>query len=211
MREYRNLSENIYPQEFNDRADGIVNWIQDNRETDPNAFEMTNVFLLGAKYAQQNVGIKKTPLEQMWGIRSQDFARCGVSENSFVYKICEDAYHAAMISRALVNDEASHHALRRMVGIGLFLTQQKSREGKAEYNNPSEFLELLEASRTLKGVHPELFEKYGFKENLQIIARLQLEKQSGLETRIQSAMESVFGEPTTEKNMVQDEQVKERE
>ena len=56
-----------------------------------------------------------------------------------------------------------------------------------------------------------MFIKYGFQENLQTIARLQLEKQSGLETRIQSAMESVFGEPTTEKNMVQDEQVKERE
>ena len=203
--EYRNLSPNIYPEKFNSRSEGIVKWIKDNRETDPNAFEMTNVFLLGAKYAQEGHDVNQDTLKEMWDIRSQDFARCGVSENSFVYKICEDAYHAAM------NDEASHHALRRMAGIGLFLTQQKSREGKAEYNNPSEFLELLECSRTLKGVHPELFKKYGFQENLQTIARLQLEKQSGLETRIQSAMESVFGEPTTEKNMVQDEQVKERE
>lgn len=211
MREYRNLSENIYPQEFNDRADGIINWIQDNRETDPNAFEMTNVFLLGAKYAQEGHDVNQDTLKEMWEIRSQDFARCGVSENSFVYGICRDSYEASQEGRALVNDEASHHALRKMAGLGLFLTQQKSREGKAEYDNPNEFLELLECSRTLKGVHPELFEKYGFKENLQTIARLQLERQSGLNDRIQSAMESVFGESTTEKNMVQDEQVKERE
>lgn len=87
MREYRNLSENIYPQEFNDRADGIINWIQDNRETDPNAFEMTNVFLLGAKYAQEGHDVNQDTLKEMWDIRSQDFARCGVSENSFVYGI----------------------------------------------------------------------------------------------------------------------------
>ena len=30
--EYRNLRENIYPEEFNDRAEGIVNWIKENRD-----------------------------------------------------------------------------------------------------------------------------------------------------------------------------------
>lgn len=216
MMEYRNLSQNIYPEEFNDRADGILKWIQDNREIDemakdPNAFEMTNVFLLGAKYAQEGVDINQGTLKEMWDIRSQDFARCGVSENSFVYRICEDSYQASQEGRALVNDEASHHALRSMADIGLFLSRQHTKEGKMEFNNPNQLLELLEASRTLKGVHPELFERYGFKENLQTIARLQLEKQSGLETRIQSAMEAVFSEQTTEKNRGQEEQVKERE
>lgn len=212
--EYRNLKDNIYPEQFNERSEGILNWIKENREKeewtkDPNAFEMTNVFLLGAKYAEEGVDINQETLKEMWEIRSQDFARCGVSENNFVYKICEDSYQASQEGRALVNDEASHHALRRMAGIGLFLNTQKVRDGKVEYNNPDELLELLEASRTLKGVHPDLFEKYGFEENLQVIAKLQLEKENSLESRIGKAMDAVFGEQTTERKS--EDKVKERE
>lgn len=212
--EYRNLRDNIYPEQFNERSEGILNWIKENREKeewtkDPNAFEMTNVFLLGAKYAEEGVDINQETLKEMWKIRSQDFARCGVSENNFVYKICEDSYQASQEGRALVNDEASHHALRRMAGIGLFLNTQKVRDGKVEYNNPDELLELLEASRTLKGVHPDLFEKYGFEENLQVIAKLQLEKENSLESRIGKAMDAVFGEQTTERKS--EDKVKERE
>ncbi len=212
--EYRNLKDNIYPEQFNERSEGILNWIKENREKeewtkDPNAFEMTNVFLLGAKYAEEGVDINQETLKEMWKIRSQDFARCGVSENNFVYKICEDSYQASQEGRALVNDEASHHALRRMAGIGLFLNTQKVRDGKVEYNNPDELLELLEASRTLKGVHPDLFEKYGFEENLQVIAKLQLEKENSLESRIGKAMDAVFGEQTTERKS--EDKVKERE
>lgn len=206
--------DNIYPEQFNERSEGILNWIKENREKeewtkDPNAFEMTNVFLLGAKYAEEGVDINQETLKEMWKIRSQDFARCGVSENNFVYKICEDSYQASQEGRALVNDEASHHALRRMAGIGLFLNTQKVRDGKVEYNNPDELLELLEASRTLKGVHPDLFEKYGFEENLQVIAKLQLEKENSLESRIGKAMDAVFGEQTTERKS--EDKVKERE
>lgn len=212
--EYRNLKDNIYPEQFNERSEGILNWIKENREKeewtkDPNAFEMTNVFLLGAKYAEEGVDINQETLKEMWEIRSQDFARCGVSENNFVYKICEDSYQASQEGRALVNDEASHHALRRMAGIGLFLNTQKVRDGKVEYNNPDELLELLEASRTSKGVHPDLFEKYGFEENLQVIAKLQLEKENSLESRIGKAMDAVFGEQTTERKS--EDKVKERE
>ena len=167
------------------------------------------MFLLGAKYAEEGVDINQETLKEMWKIRSQDFARCGVSENNFVYKICEDSYQASQEGRALVNDEASHHALRRMAGIGLFLNTQKVRDGKVEYNNPDELLELLEASRTLKGVHPDLFEKYGFEENLQVIAKLQLEKENSLESRIGKAMDAVFGEQTTERKS--EDKVKERE
>lgn len=212
--EYRNLSQNIFPEEFNSRVAGIVNWIKENREKeewakDPNAFEMTNVFLLGAKYAQEGEDINQDTLKEMWDIRSQDFARCGVSENNFVYRICEDSYQASQEGRALVNDEASHHALRSMADIGLFLSRQHVREGKMVFDNPNQLMELLESSRTLKGVHPDLFEKYGFEQNLQTIAKLQLEKQSGLENRIQTAMDAVLGE--TQKSVEQEEQVKERE
>lgn len=214
--EYRNLRDNIYPEEFDRRAEGIVNWIKEYREKedwakDPNAFEMTNVFLLGAKYGQEGVDIDKDILKEMWEIRSQDFARCGISENNFVYQICGDAFEASQEGRALVNDEASHHALRSMAGIGLFLNQQKARGQKPEYNNSAELLELLEASRTLKGVHPELFVRYGFRENLHAIIRLQLEKDNSLESRIQGAMDAVFQDPTTDKTAEPKDQIKERE
>lgn len=181
---------------------GIVNWIKENREKeewakDPNAYEMTNVFLLGAKYASEGVEVNTETLKEMWEIRSQDFARCGVREGSTVYGICEDAYKASQQGRALVNDEASHHALRKMAGIGWFLCQQKTREGKIEYNNPNEFLELVEASRTLKGVHPELYERYGFARNLEIINEILPE--NALSGRIQKAMEELAPNPIEEK------------
>ncbi len=170
---------------------------------------MTNVFLLGAKYASEGVDVNKDTLKQMWDIRSKDFARCGISENNFVYRICEDSYEASQKGRALVNDEASHHALRRLAGIGLFLNQQKVREGKVEYNNPREFLELVEASRTLKGVHPDLYERYGFDRNLEIISGLQPE--NALSGRIQKAMNALSSEKAEEKKEVLETQVKERE
>lgn len=199
--EYRNLQQNIYEEEFNDRAKGIVGWIKENRgkeewTLDPNAFEMTNVFLLGAKYASEGVDIDKETLKEMWDIRSGDFARCGISENNFVYKICEDSYNASQEGRALVNDEASHHALRSMADIGLFLNRQKYKRQKVEFNNPHKLLELAEASRTLKEIHPELFERYGFKENLKTLEKLQPE--NGLSNRIKKAMEEIFDERTIE-------------
>lgn len=213
--EYRNLKDNIYPEEFNQRAEGILNWIKENRgkeewTLDPNAYEMTNVFLLGAKYGQEGIDVDKEVLKEMWEIRSQDFARCGVSENNFVYQICGDAFDAAQEGRALVNDEASHHALRSMADIGLFLNKQKAREGKVEFNNPSQLLELIEDARTLKGVHPELFVRYGFNENLHTLVRIQPE--NALSGKIQTAMNEIFEERTIDQ--MQDmnrDNVKERE
>lgn len=193
---------------------GILNWIKDNwgKEEwtkDPNAFELTNVFLLGAKYASEGADIEKETLKEMWGIRSKDFARCGISENNFVYRICEDAYEASQEGRTLVNDEASHYALREMAKIGLFLNQQKVREGKVEYNNPSEFLALVEASRTLKGVHPDLYERYGFDKNLEVIHGLLPE--NALSGRIQKAMSQLAPEQLEERKVEEKQEVKERE
>ena len=172
---------------------------------------MTNVFLLGAKYAEEGQDIDKATLQEMWDIRSADFAECGISENNFVYKICEDSFRASQNGRALVNDEASHHALRSMADIGLFLNNQKARGEKVEFDNPSQLLELLEASRTLKGVHSELFEKYGFSENLQTITRLQLEKDNSMESRIQMAIDSVFEEHSSRRTSEKEDVIKERE
>lgn len=168
---------------------------------------MANVFLLGAKYASEGVDIHKETLQEMWQIRSQDFARCGISENNFVYRICEDSYQASQAGRALVNDEASHHALRKMAGIGLYLNQQKVREGKVEYSNPNEFLELVESARTLKGVHPDLYQKYGFEQNLEILNGLLPE--NALAGRINKAMQELSPQPVTEKK--KDDFIKERE
>ncbi len=178
--EYRNIQDNIYSEEYNTRVKSVLDWIIENREKyewakDPNAYEMTNIFLLGAKYASEGKQIDLDKVNEMWQIRSEDFETVGIGTNNFVYKICEDAYNSAMNRRALVNDEGSHHALRKMAGIGIYIFQQY-RDGKIpEYNNPQELLELIEASRTLKGVHPDLFSRYKFNENIERIARLQPE------------------------------------
>lgn len=174
------FQDNIPERDFNSRAQGTLNWIKENRDKfdwakDPNAYEMTNFFLFGAKYASEGQDIDTQSLEEMWKIRSQDFANCGIGENNFVYGICEDSFNAAKSGRALVNDENSHHALRKMAGIGLYLKQQQRDGHEIKYDNLSEFQVLLETSRTLKGVHPDLFEKYKFGENIEVLYGL-LEK-----------------------------------
>lgn len=67
---------------------------------------------------------------------------------------------------------------------------------KNEYNNPNELLELIEASRTLKGVHPDLYEKYQFQTNLERLCEIQPE--NNLQSKIQEAMNNL--EQKTEKS-----------
>jgi len=193
-----NFQDNIMAFAFNDRAQGILNWIKENREKeewakDPNAYEMTNVFLLAAKYRQEREDINTESLKEMWEIRSQDFQRCGISQQSFIYRICEDSYLAAMEGRALVNDENSHHALRKMAGIGLWLKQQQRDGQQVQYNNPAELLQLIESSKTLKTFHPDLYDGYKFWENIETIMKLQLQQNipSELKETLQQAQEGL--------------------
>lgn len=212
--EYRNLRDNIYPEQFNERSEGILNWIKENREKEdwakaPNAFEMTNVFLLGAKYAEEGYEINKETLKEIWEIRSKDFAGCGVHDGGVVYGICGDAYKASQLGNALVNDVDSHCALRKMADIGLAFHQKLTNGEEVVYNNPEELCELIENSKMLKTLHPDLFQRYGFEPNLKLIAKLQSEKPNSLETRIGKAMESVLGEQARERKS--EDKVKERE
>ena len=128
-------------------------------------------------------------LSEMWKIRSQDFANCNISENNFVYQICKDSYEAAMSGRALVNDPNSHHALRKMAGIGLYLKQQQRDKGKIVYDNPMELLDLFTASKSLKVFHPDLYEKYAYEKNLDVLCKLQLSRDLSepFQDRIKSA------------------------
>lgn len=207
--EYRNLRDNIYPEQFNEKSEGILNWIKENREKDPNVFEMTNVFLLGAKYAEEGYEINKEILKEIWEICSKDLPKCGVHDGGVVYGICKDAYKASQLGNALVNDVDSHCALRKMADIGLFFHQKLTKGEKLDYNNPEGLCELIENSKTLKTFYPDLFQRYGFEPNLQLIVKLQSEKPNSLETRIGKAMESVLGEQTRERRS--EDKVKERE
>lgn len=172
-----NFQDNISSQDFNNRAQGITNWIKENREKhewakDPNAYEMANVFLFGAKYASEGKDINLETLKEMWQIRSADFANCNISDNNFVYTICEDAYNSALNKRALVNDENSHHALRKMAGIGLYLKQQQRDGVTIQFDNLTELQTLIQTSTSLKALHPDLFEKYKFGENIEVLCSL---------------------------------------
>lgn len=176
------FQDNIVSSAFNSTSRNVLNWIKENRDRfdwakDPNAYEMANLFLFGAKYSSENKNIDINSLSQMWNIRSQDFGRCNISPNSFVFAICQDAYQAAVDSKPLVNDENSHHALRKMAGLGLFLKQQQRDTGEIAYNNPQELLQLLKCSMSLKTFHPELFNKYGFADNLNVLCNLQFQNQ----------------------------------
>ena len=80
-----------------------------------------------------------------------------------------------MNGRALVNDENSHHALRKMAGIGLYLKQQQRNGQEVRFDNLSELQTLIASSKTLKGLHRDLFDKYKFGENIEVLCNLMLE------------------------------------
>lgn len=175
----RDFVDNIRVSEFNQRAQGIANWIQENREKeewakDPNAYEMTNVFLLAGKYASEGINIDLEAIERIWNLRKGDFERCGIQTNNFVYQICEQSYNAAISRRALVSDEKSHSALRKMAGIGLYLMQQKRDKGQdIDYNNFGELIDLIDNAKELKQRHPMLHDELKFGNNLNMLYRIQ--------------------------------------
>lgn len=198
-----NFVDNIPSYMFNSTSSNVLNWIKNNRDAfdwakDPNAYEMTNLFLFGAKYAQEGKDIDISTLTEMWDIRSQDFERCNIQPNNFVYAICQDAYQAALSGKSMVNDENSHHALRKIAGIGLFLKQQQRDASTIAYNNPQELLQLLQCSSSLKTFHPDLFDKYAFKENIDVLCRLQLENDlpDEIVSFIKQAQDKISAYPT---------------
>lgn len=184
---------------FNTTSQNVLRWIEENRDAfdwakDPNAYEMTNLFLFGAKYAQEGKEVDIDTLTRMWDIRSQDFEGCNINPNNFVYAICQDSYQAAVSGKAMVNDENSHHALRKMAGIGLYLKQQQRDNGTISYNNPQELLYFLQCSKSLVTFHPELFDKYAFEKNINVLCDLQLENNlpDELVETIKQNQESIF-------------------
>lgn len=193
------FQDNIPASVFNSTSHNIFNWIKENRDTfdwtkDPNAYEMTNLFLFGAKYIQEGKEVDVDTLTKMWYIRSQDFERCNITPNNFVYTICQEAYQAVLSGKAMINDENSHHALRKMAGLGLYLKQQQRDNGVISYNNPQELLQLLQCSSSLKTFHPELFDRYAFKENISVLCRLQLENElpDEITTSIKASQDEIF-------------------
>lgn len=206
--------DNIRTREFNTRAEGIATWIEENKEKeewakDPNAYELANVFLFAGKYRQERVGnVDMNNIDKMWSLRANDFERCGISADDYVYMICQDSYESARDERALVNDEHSHHALRKMAGLGLYLAQQQRDKGSVEYNNVDELVELIATSKTLKNLHPDLYQRYDFEQNIDRLLSLQLQQQihPDVKSRLVSYKEEMLG---TKQQMQQTKQIEE--
>ena len=174
----RNFVDNIRASEFNESAKGIADWIEENKDNewakDPNAYEMTNVFLFAGKYASEGKDINLETIERIWNLRKGDFEGCDIQENNFIYQICEQSYKSAMSKRALVTDENSHSALRKMAGIGLYLMQQKREKGQdIDYNNFGELMNLIEDAKSLKQGYPMLEIKLKFGNNLNMLYKIQ--------------------------------------
>ena len=175
------FQDNISSSFFDSTSKNVLNWIEENHDAfdwakDPNAYEMANIFLFGAKYSHEGKTVDVDTLTRIWDIRSKDFERCNINQNNFVYKICQDAYQSALVGKSVINDENSHHALRKMAGLGLFLKQQQRDTGHISYNNPQELIQLLQCSKTLRTFHSDLFDRYAFEENINTLCRLQLEQ-----------------------------------
>ncbi len=181
--EYSNNFEgNITPDNFNNQTIGILNWIKENRDKfdwakDPNCYELSNIFLFAGKYIEEGHNIDVDTLKEIWEIRKNDFANVNIDNNSFIYKICEDSFNSAINGKSLVNDENSHASLRKMSSIGLYLMQQKRDIEKGfnnniSYDNINEYNQLEESSKYLNLNHPDLFEKYKFSNNLNMLGNL---------------------------------------
>lgn len=197
------FQDNIPSSTFNTTSKNVLNWIEENRDSfdwakDPNAYEMTNLFLFGAKYSHEGKDVDIDSLTKMWNIRSHDFERCNIGENNFVYAICHDSYQSALSGKAMVNDENSHHALRKMAGLGLYLKQQQRDTGEVSFNNPQELLQLLQCSSSLKTFHPELFDKYAFEDNINVLCDLQLKHElpSEISQCIHDAKNQIYNRTT---------------
>ncbi len=163
--------------EFDQRAEKIEKWIEENGELyewakDPNAYEMTDVFLIAGEYISEGKNANLNVLKSIWELRKGDFERCGIEENQFVYQICKQTYDATISGRALVNDEGSHNALSKMAGVGLYIMQQR-REEDIDYNNIGELVNLIEDTRKLKQRHPQLHDNLKFANNINVLYRLQ--------------------------------------
>ena len=211
------FQDNISSSFFDSTSKNVLNWIEENHDAfdwakDPNAYEMANIFLFGAKYSHEGKTIDVDTLTKIWDIRSKDFERCNISQNNFVYKICEDAYQSSLVGKSVINDENSHHALRKMAGLGLFLKQQQRDNDKISYNNPQELLQLLQCSKTLKTFHSDLFDRYAFEENINTLCRLQLEQSIPKEVAesITTAQSEVF-KPISKPSQSRDIQSSEKE
>ncbi len=198
-----NFESNIPYVTFNSSSRNVLNWIEENREKfdwakDPNAYEMVNLFLFGSKYSQEGKQVDTETLTKMWNIRSKDFEGCNIGRNNFVYRICEDSYNSAISGKAMINDENSHHALRKMAGLGLYLKQQQRDNGEISYNNSQELLQLLKCSSSLKTFHPELFDRYGFTQNIKVLCKLQLKNElsSEIVQAIKEAQDGIFNKIT---------------
>lgn len=197
------FESNIPYDAFNSTSRNVLNWIEENRDRfdwakDPNAYEMVNLFLFGGKYSQEGKEIDTEALARMWDIRSKDFEGCNIGTNNFVYRICQDSYDSAISGKAMVNDENSHHALRKMAGLGMYLKQQQRDNGEISYNNSQELLQLLQCSSALKTFHPELFDRYAFPENIKALCKLQLQNDlpSEIVQSIKEAQDGIFNRTT---------------
>ncbi len=206
-----NFQDNIHFSSFDCTSNNILNWINENRNIydwakDPNSYEMVNLFLFGSKYSHEGKSINIDTLSQIWNIRSSDFSLCNISKNNFVYQICQDSYESILSNKPLVNDENSHHALRKMAGLGLYLKQQQRDTGKVFYDNPQELLHFLECSNSLKTFHPNLFDRYGFKENINVLCNLQLENELPVQlvSEIKDSYNKIFNKSTPNKTIKPD-------
>ena len=196
------FQDNIPSSSFNSTSRNVLNWIEENRDKfdwakDPNAYEMTNLFLFGAKYLHEGKDIDVDSLTRMWDIRSKDFEVCNIGPNNVVYAICHDSYQSVLSGKPLLNDENSHHALRKMAGLSLYLRQMQRDNGTVHYNNPQELLQFLQCSSSLKTFHPDLFSKYAFGESINVLCKLQLDNELPEELihDIKSAQDKVLNGP----------------
>ena len=86
-----------------------------------------------------------------------------------------------------------------MAGIGLYLMQQKRDRGTVEYNNPNELITLIEDSKMLKLIHPELHETFKFDDNLKVLYEMQ---QAHLNEQSRTVLDNAYNNGASKQNKI---------
>ena len=135
----------------------IVNWIQQNPRTEPNAYELVDVF---TKYASIPKGFRNNVTEQNMEYlnykRIQDFVRMK-ERFQLIQAFCKQAY--LDYKSGVSHNKVECAYLRRLAGVQFYISQVKRDNSDYRFDNEWELFELTTYQQVIHQTDPEFFSK----------------------------------------------------
>lgn len=131
-------------QKFASDLNRVVNWIIDNPDTDPNAFEMCKMYLNAADLFCGNLpnGVKDD-LVFVDRVRMKDYKeRLGLWVEHPLFSLIATLFDNAMEGVVISEDACAKEIICRIAGIFLYIIQQQRIDPDFHYSNQDEFWQL---------------------------------------------------------------------